>query len=58
MGKAWSGDADPSDYLLSPINGEIKGLGKISLFVGKHELFFPDARKFKDMAAARGVMIN
>ena len=58
MGKAWAGDSDPSIYLLSPINGEVKGLGKISLFVGTHELFLPDARKFKDMAAAQGVMIN
>ena len=32
MGKAWAGDSDPSSYLLSPINGEIKGLGKIPLF--------------------------
>lgn len=57
-GKAWAGDSDPNGYLLSPINGEVQGLGKISLFVGTRELFLPDARKFKDMAAARGVMIN
>jgi acetyl esterase/lipase len=58
MGKAWAGDSDPSIYLLSPINGEVKGLAKISLFVGTHELLFPDASKFKDKAAAQGVMIN
>ena len=57
-GKAWAGDSDPSIHLLSPINGEVKGLGKISLFVGTHELFLPDVRKFKDMATAQGVMIN
>lgn len=58
MGKAWAGDADPEHYLLSPINGKIKGLGQITLFVGTHELFLPDARKFRDLAKAQGVQIN
>ena len=58
IGKIWAGDSDLNNYLLSPINGQIKGLGSITLFVGTHELFLPDARKFRDMAAAQGVKIN
>lgn len=58
MGKAWAGDKDPNNYMLSPINGAIKGLGKITLFVGTHELFLVDAQRFRDMATGQGVAIN
>lgn len=58
MGKSWAGVTDPSNFMLSPINGEIKGLGKISLFIGEYDLFTPDARKFRDMAEREGVTIN
>ncbi|GGP15903.1 alpha/beta hydrolase fold domain-containing protein [Oceanobacillus neutriphilus] len=58
MGKAYAGDTDPNYYLLSPINGEIHGLGEITLFVGTHEVFLPDARKFRDRLRAEKVKIN
>ena len=58
FGKQWAGDADLNNYMLSPINGTLHGLGEISLFVGTRELFLPDARKFKDMASKQGVNIN
>lgn len=58
MGKAYAGDADPNYYLLSPLNGELNGLGDITLFVGTHEVFLPDARKFRDIALSKGVNIN
>ncbi len=45
-------------YLVSPIHGEIKNLGKISVFIGTHELFLPDARKFREKAARQLVDIN
>src|SRR5690625_4540214 len=52
MGKAYAGNADRNNYLLSPINGKINGLGEITLFVGTHEVFLPDARKFRDMVTS------
>ncbi|WP_449355501.1 alpha/beta hydrolase fold domain-containing protein [Virgibacillus natechei] len=58
MGKSYAGDTDPNYYLLSPINGEKKGLGQISVFVGTHEVLFPDIRKFKNQAEAQGEKIN
>lgn len=58
MGKAYAGDTDPNTYLLSPINGRMNGLGEMTLFVGTHEIFLPDVRRFRDMAAAEGVKIN
>ena len=58
MGKAYAGETDPNNYLLSPINGRISGLGKIFLFIGTHEVLLPDARKFRDKEKSQGVKIN
>jgi acetyl esterase/lipase len=58
IGKLYAGDTDPSHYLLSPINGDIQGLGEISLFIGTHELMLADVRKFRDRTKKEGVMIN
>ncbi|WP_366296616.1 alpha/beta hydrolase [Paenibacillus sp. AN1007] len=57
-GKRYAGETPRSHYLVSPIHGEIKNLGKISLFIGTHEFFLPDARKFKEKAARQFVDIN
>lgn len=54
-GRAWAGSADPRDPRLSPINGPITGLAPITVFVGTHELFNADIRKFRDMARDQGV---
>lgn len=58
LGKLYAGDTDPNHYLLSPINGDIQGLGEISLFIGTHDLMVADARKFRDRAQKEGVTIN
>lgn len=58
MGKAYAGDSDTNHYLLSPINGRIDGLGEVTLFIGTHEVFLPDARKFRDIAISGGVRMN
>ncbi|WP_058304433.1 alpha/beta hydrolase fold domain-containing protein [Gorillibacterium timonense] len=58
VGKTFAGDTKTSNFLLSPINGPLQGLGKISLFVGTHELFLPDARKFKTLADKEKVFIH
>ncbi|WP_322924378.1 alpha/beta hydrolase [Paenibacillus campi] len=56
--KAYAGETGLTDPLLSPIYGSVEGLGQITLFVGTHELFLPDCRKFKHMAEHQGVKIN
>ncbi|MBY7143547.1 alpha/beta hydrolase [Virgibacillus sp. NKC19-3] len=58
MGKAYAGDTDPNNHLLSPINGKINGLGEISLFVGTHEVLFPDAKKLRDRFTTQGIKMN
>ncbi|WP_342490930.1 alpha/beta hydrolase [Bacillus sp. FSL R5-0422] len=57
-GKRYAGDMDETHHLVSPIYGEIKALGRISVFIGTHEFFLPDARKFKEIADKQGVPIN
>ncbi|MFD4416343.1 alpha/beta hydrolase [Bacillus safensis] len=57
-GKRYAGEMDETHHLVSPIYGEIKSLGRISVFIGTHEFFLPDARKFKEMADKQGVPIN
>jgi acetyl esterase/lipase len=42
-GKAWAGGDDPTDPRLSPLNGPLAGLAPLHVYVGTHELCFPDA---------------
>lgn len=42
--------ADKSGYLLSPINGEVKDLGEIHVFIGTRDILWPDCRRFFAMA--------
>jgi len=48
MGKAWAGELDSKDYKISPLFGEVKKLPKTTLFVGTHEILYPDIVKFHD----------
>lgn len=57
-GSLYAGDADAEHHLLSPINGPLEGLGKISLFIGSKEILLADARKLKAIAEANGIKIN
>jgi acetyl esterase/lipase len=57
-GKAYAGGAELTNYLLSPINGNINELAKISVFVGTHDILLVDARKLKEKAEQLDVKIN
>jgi epsilon-lactone hydrolase len=57
-GNLYAGGMDPSDYLLSPINGSLKGLGKIAVFVGSKDILVADARKLKALAEAAKISID
>lgn len=56
--KAYAGGTQLSDYLLSPIKGDLQGLGKVSLFIGTNDVLLADARKLKALAQAQGISIN
>lgn len=57
-GKAYAGTIEPSNYLLSPINGDVRGLGKISIFIGTRDILEADTRRFKRITEEAGVDIN
>lgn len=53
--KAYAGNADPKNYLLSPIYGNIKNLAPIVLFTGTHDILFPDCKKLSQMAKQENI---
>lgn len=54
LGLTWAKDLDPNDYRVSPVNGEVRNLRNVIVFVGTREIFYPDARLFYDRVNATG----
>lgn len=46
-GKIYAGSQSTKDPLISPIYGDTKGLGKISIFIGTHDMLYPDSLRLK-----------
>ncbi|HET9826837.1 MAG TPA: alpha/beta hydrolase [Chitinophagaceae bacterium] len=57
-GKLYAGGTNPDYYLLSPINGSLNNLGKISVFIGSNEILVADARKLRSLAENYGIDLN
>ena len=55
LGLTWAKGLDPNDYRVSPVNGEVRTLRNVIVFVGTRELLYPDARLFFDRVNATGV---
>lgn len=51
----WAGDTSLEDYRISPINGDVDGLGRITLTVGTKEILFPDAVNLSQLLSAKGI---
>lgn len=47
-GHAYAAGLEPTDYRVSPIYGNFSKLGRISLFIGTHDLFYADAKRLKE----------
>ena len=58
MGEAWVGDLDLKDYRLSPLFGDIKMLPRTTIFVGTHEIFYPDIIKFFNKLNDNGIDVE
>jgi acetyl esterase/lipase len=56
--KIWSADKKLNDPLISPIYGDFNGLGKITHFVGTHEIMYPDAMKLDKKLTEQGIAVN
>ncbi len=55
---SYAGGDSLSNHLLSPINGDLDGLGEISIFIGTNDILLADVRRLKKMAEERGVTIR
>ncbi|SEN00457.1 Acetyl esterase/lipase [bacterium A37T11] len=58
LGKLHAGDRDLTDYLVSPLYGSLKDLGKLSLFTGTDDILNPDARLLYSKAKAEDTPLN
>lgn len=58
MGETWAGDLNPKDYRVSPLFGEVSKLPKTTMFVGTHEILYPDVVKFYDKLKDNGVEVE
>lgn len=47
-GEMYAGNLDPKNPLVSPMFGSTENLGSILIFVGTHEIFFPDCVEFAE----------
>jgi monoterpene epsilon-lactone hydrolase len=52
---AYVGDADPSDPLVSPLFGDLRGLPPIRVHVGDEEVLLEDSRRYVARAVEAGV---
>ncbi len=53
--RAYAGDNDPSDPMLSPINGDFTGFPPALVQVGSHEILYSDAQTLCERMKAAGV---
>lgn len=57
-GKAWSGGDDPADFRLSPLNGPMTDLPPVDIYVGTHDILYPDVLRLRDRLSAAGVSVR
>ncbi|MEH2999417.1 alpha/beta hydrolase [Bacillus pumilus] len=58
IAKIWTADKNVTDPLISPIYGDFKGLGKITHFIGTHDMLYPDAIKLDEKLTEQGIDIK
>lgn len=46
VGEIWAGDLNPKDYKVSPLFGDVAKLPETTIFVGTHEILYPDIINF------------
>ena len=55
VGESWAGGTPTSDWHLSPINGDLSALHRVTTFVGSREIFLPDNALLHDRLVEAGV---
>lgn len=57
-GRLWAAGDDPAHPHLSPIHGCLRGLGRVTVFIGGRDIFIADCRKLRARAEREGVEIE
>ena len=57
-GEMYRGELPAEDPRVSPINGDLSGLGPITLLSGTHDILHSDAKRFVPLAKEAGVSID
>lgn len=58
IGQVWCGSIKSDNYLVSPINGDLRNLPQMSLFIGSHDILVADSRKFKLLLENQKIPFN
>ncbi|MDF2443616.1 MAG: hypothetical protein JWR01_1819, partial [Subtercola sp.] len=58
LAELWRGDRDLLDPVVSPLAGDLAGLGPITMFSGTRDVLNPDAHLLVEKAAAAGVELD
>lgn len=54
----WAGDKDIRDPLVSPLYGDITGLGRMTIFTGTHDILNPDSHRFMEKVEKQQIAID
>ncbi|WP_433781546.1 alpha/beta hydrolase fold domain-containing protein [Actinomycetospora sp. CA-101289] len=57
-GDLYRGDLAADDPVVSPLHGDLDGLGPVTVFSGTRDVLHPDAERFADVARAAGVPLR
>ncbi len=57
-GENYAGSIEINDFKVSPLFGELQGLGKISIFSGTDDLLNADAKRLKEKAEEADICLN
>ncbi|MCH7321967.1 alpha/beta hydrolase [Solibacillus sp. MA9] len=58
LGRLWAKDVGIKNYKVSPLNGDIQDIGKLTLFVGTGELLLVDAHMLREKAQQEHVPLQ
>lgn len=54
----YAGNSDLKDFRVSPVYGDFKGMGKISIFTGTSDILNADARRCRQLLRAQDISCN
>ncbi len=57
-GMLYAGPDGPAGPLASPVNGDLAGLGHVTILIGTRDVFLPDARRLRDGLQTAGTPVT